>query len=240
MASNNNVNIQTSSANGATVNTAKSSASQLKSPMDGWQLEKKEVREKIMIYSILPAFITLPLVFIDNPFARIIISMFFIVLYSICVNYFWGQLEKLVKRLDAKVAEAAATKTVVVHVVKDPVVEADNDDNDDDVKSVYAFDALNDVQSAPKTEGGSPFGFHVPKYGYSDYRKTKEWCFQPVNENVVNFYNKSPGPITLTYDGNDLKSVKHGSNVYTSFEAMPSKVADILVAARVVLVNLGF
>uniref|UniRef100_A0A7E4VAU4 KTSC domain-containing protein n=1 Tax=Panagrellus redivivus TaxID=6233 RepID=A0A7E4VAU4_PANRE len=130
-----------------------------------------------------------------------------------------------------------------------PSTDADKDT--DDVESVYAFDGADndEIQSSDDTEGSvssessNSFGFTIPNLGegeqYGYHADSDDERFDFYN-NVTCVRLVTGESLTLAFDGQNLKVVIHDGKAYTSFDAMPSDVADLLIAARARIIDLVF
>uniref|UniRef100_A0A7E4VA57 DUF3395 domain-containing protein n=1 Tax=Panagrellus redivivus TaxID=6233 RepID=A0A7E4VA57_PANRE len=128
----------------------------------------------------------------------------------------------------------------------------DTDKDTDDVASVYAFDAADndEIQSSDGTEGSvssessNSFGFTIPNLGegeqYGYHADSDDGRFDFYNDNVTCVRLVTGKSLTLAFDGQNLKVVIHDGKAYTSFDAMPSDVADILITTRAGIIDLVF
>uniref|UniRef100_A0A7E4UQB8 WG repeat-containing protein n=1 Tax=Panagrellus redivivus TaxID=6233 RepID=A0A7E4UQB8_PANRE len=129
----------------------------------------------------------------------------------------------------------------------------------DEVVSVYAFEALDldktlrpDVTEnavglksastkANPTKSSCSFGFRFQNIGEGEkscyHAKNEDGRFE-IYDDVTFFHAKSGKTIILVFNGQDLLAVANDGNFYTSFDDMPSDVADIFAAAHVGIVNL--
>uniref|UniRef100_A0A7E4UQI9 CUB domain-containing protein n=1 Tax=Panagrellus redivivus TaxID=6233 RepID=A0A7E4UQI9_PANRE len=128
----------------------------------------------------------------------------------------------------------------------------ENYEESDEVSSVYAWDANNDDAAAEDevyfeadpiedmpTEASSSFGFCLPNRGesYSYEFYTENCMFDFVDETTTHFHANNGDSLTFVFEGQDLKMVVHDVDEYTSYESLPTNVADILAIARVELIE---
>uniref|UniRef100_A0A7E4V4I6 DUF5880 domain-containing protein n=1 Tax=Panagrellus redivivus TaxID=6233 RepID=A0A7E4V4I6_PANRE len=105
-----------------------------------------------------------------------------------------------------------------------------------------AIDAAENASESDEIiEGDSPFGFTILNRGDDDVcgYEGKDYWITFVDESITEFLTKTTGELLiLVFKGKDLKVVEHCGEEYTSFAELPTKVADLLVLARVALANL--
>uniref|UniRef100_A0A7E4ZQR9 Tudor domain-containing protein n=1 Tax=Panagrellus redivivus TaxID=6233 RepID=A0A7E4ZQR9_PANRE len=111
----------------------------------------------------------------------------------------------------------------------------------DTTEAEEVIDAVEDAsESAVITEGNSPFGFNIPNHGQHEPSEYEDNDYKlRFNERVTTFWTKATGEsLTLIFKRQDLQWVLYRDEGYTSFAALPTKVADLLVTARVLIVAL--